>query len=234
MTGLRTAIIGLAAVLAAVLDAGAAHAAEDSLTARGNEPSWRLDVSAAGVAFEAPGLGLTFKAPAAARDMLDGRPRIIAEAGGERLEATVVEKPCADMMTGMPFPIGVEVSYAGRTFQGCGGEIMTAIEGGWRVIRLGGSPLPEGVIVTIEFGPEGRVSGRTGCNRFTGGYTLTGEGLSFSPLGVTRMACPSPQMETEQRFLDLIQKVTRATPGENRQLRLMAGDDQAMVLDRAD
>ena len=117
------------------------------------------------------------------------------------------------MMTGMPFPIGVEVSYAGRTFQGCGGEIMTAIEGGWRVIRLGGSPLPEGVIVTIEFGPEGRVSGRTGCNRFTGRYTLTGEGLSFSPLGVTRMACPSPQMETEQRFLDLIQKVTRATPG---------------------
>ena len=78
------------------------------------------------------------------------------------------------------------------------------------------------------------MSGRTGCNRFTGRYTLTGEGLSFSPLGVTRMACPSPQMETEQRFLDLIQKVTRATPGENRQLRLMAGDDQAMVLDRAD
>jgi len=94
--------------------------------------------------------------------------------------------------------------------------------------------VPEGVMVTIEFGKEGRVSGRSGCNRFSGGYTLTGEGLSFGPLRVTRMACPEPQMETEQRFLDLIQKVSRATPGENRQLRLMAGDEQAMVLDRAD
>jgi heat shock protein HslJ/uncharacterized membrane protein len=230
LTGLRWAIIGLAAVLTA----GASHAADDSLTARGNEPSWRLDVSAAGIDFEAPGLGLTFKAPVAARDVQDGRPRIIAEAGGERLEAMVIEQPCADTMTGMPFPTGVEVSYAGRTFQGCGGEIMTAIEGGWRVIRLGGSLVPEGAVVTIEFGKEGRVSGRSGCNRFNGGYTLTGEGLSFGPLRVTRMACPEPQMETEQRFLDLIQKVSRATPGENRQLWLMAGDEQAMVLDRAD
>ena len=41
-------------------------------------------------------------------------------------------------------------------------------------------------------------------------------------------------MQTEQRFLDLLKKITRATPGENAQLRLMAGDDQAMVLDRAD
>ena len=102
---MRSAVIGLAAVLAA----GASHAADDSLTARGNEPSWRLGVSAAGIDFEAPGLGLAFKAPVAARDVQDGRPRFIAEAGGERLEATVIEQPCADTMTGMPFPTGVEV-----------------------------------------------------------------------------------------------------------------------------
>jgi hypothetical protein len=41
-------------------------------------------------------------------------------------------------------------------------------------------------------------------------------------------------METEQQFLDLLKTITRATPGDNAQLRLMSGDDQAMVLDRAD
>ena len=111
---------------------------------------------------------------------------------------------------------------------------MTAIEGGWRVIRLGDAMPPEGVTVTIMFDREGRVSGRSGCNRFSGGYTLTGEGLSFGNMAVTRMACPPPMMETEQQFLDLLKTITRATPGDNAQLRLMSGDDQAMVLDRAD
>jgi heat shock protein HslJ len=48
------------------------------------------------------------------------------------------------------------------------------------------------------------------------------------------MACPPAEMDTERRFLELLQSVTRVTPGENGQLRLMAGDEQAMVLDRAD
>ena len=111
---------------------------------------------------------------------------------------------------------------------------MTAIEGGWRVIRLGTELLPQGVTATIVFDREGRASGRSACNRFTGAYTLSGEGLSFGQIAGTRMACPPAEMDTERRFLDLLQKVTRVTPGENGQLRLMAGDEQAMVLDRAD
>jgi uncharacterized membrane protein len=230
---LRTAF-HVVALAAAVLTAGGALAADEKLTARGNEPSWRVDISASAVAFEAPGLGLTFEAPITSRDTKDGRPRIVAQARGETLEMIVTERPCADLMTGMPFPIGVEVSYSGRTFKGCGGEIMTAIEGGWRVIRLGTDLLPQGVIATVVFDREGRASGRSGCNRFTGTYTLSGEGLSFGQIAGTRMACPPAEMDTERRFLDLMQKVTRATPGENGQLRLMAGDEQAMVLDRAD
>ena len=177
---------------------------------------------------------ITFKAPAFRREVVDGHPRIIAIWGDRMLEAKITEKMCADTMSGMPFPVGVEVTFAGKQFIGCGGEIMTAIEGGWRVIRLGEDMPPEGVTVTIAFAPDGKVSGNSGCNRFMGSYTLSGEGLSFSDMAVTRMACPSPQMATEQRFLDLLKKITRATPGENAQLRLMAGDEQAMVLDRAD
>lgn len=230
MRRLRPALGALAVVTAAT----AASAAEETLRARGNEPSWQLTVSKSGVAFEAPGQGLTFKAPAFRREVVDGRPRIFAGEGDRGVEAKITERLCADTMSGMPFPVGVEVTYNGKRFSGCGGEIMTAIEGGWRVIRLGGDLPPEGVTVTIAFAPDGKVSGRSGCNRFMGGYTLTGEGLTFGDMAVTRMACPEPQMETGQRFLGLLARITRATPGDNAQLRLMAGDEQAIVLDRAD
>ena len=219
---------------AAVLAPGLASAAEDTLTARGNEPFWRLEVTAGSVAFEVMGQDIAFKAPITSRETVDGHPRIVANADGKRLELIVTERLCADTMSGMPFPVGIEVSYGGQTFQGCGGEIMTAIEGGWRVIRLGNDLLPQGVTATVVFDSEGRASGRSGCNRFTGGYQLSGEGLSFGQIAGTRMACPPAESETEQRFLDLLQKVTRVTPGENGQLRLMAGDEQAVVLDRAD
>ncbi len=226
--------IRIMTLAAAMLAPGWASAAENTLTARGNEPFWRLEVTADAVAFEVMGQDIAFKAPITSRDTSDGRPRIVAEADGKRLEFTVTERLCADTMSGMPFPVGVEVSFGGAAFQGCGGEIMTAIEGGWRVIRLGEELLPQGVTATIVFDREGRVSGRSACNRFTGGYTLSGEGLSFGQIAGTRMACPPAESETEQRFLDLLQKVTRVTPGENAQLWLMAGDEQAMVLDRAD
>jgi heat shock protein HslJ/uncharacterized membrane protein len=230
MKGLVLAIGALALVSAAT----AAPAAEETLRARGNEPSWLLTLSGDGVTFDAPGQDLTFKAPSFRREVVDGHPHIIAGEGERTLEAKITERMCADTMSGMPFPVGVEVTFAGKQFTGCGGEIMTAIEGGWRVIRLGDGMPPEGVTVTIAFAPDGTVSGSSGCNRFTGSYTLSGEGLTFGDMASTRMACPMPQMETEQRFLDLLAKITRATPGDNAQLRLMAGDDQAMVLDRAD
>ena len=145
MTMKRTALAALALMSAAT----AAAAAEETLRARGNEPSWQLILSADGVSFEAPGQGLTFKAPSFRREVVDGHPRIIAGEGEKQLEATVTERMCGDTMSGMPFPVGVEVTFAGKRFSGCGGEIMTAIEGGWRVIRMGDGMPPQGVTVTI-------------------------------------------------------------------------------------
>lgn len=229
---MRTARFTIA-FAAALLSAGTAVAAEETLTARGNEPFWNLSLSDKGITFEVMGQEQRFEAPDFARSMVDGRPRITATQGGETLVMTVTERLCADTMTGMPFPIGVEVELRGQRFQGCGGDMLTAIEGGWRVIRLGTDELPSGVIATVVFGRDGQVSGKSGCNRFSGGYTLSGEGLSFGNLAQTKMACEGFAMEAEQRFNELIGKVTRVTPGENGQLRLMMGDEQAMVIDRA-
>lgn len=208
-------------------------AAQERLVARGQEPSWRLDAGDDGVVLQAPPLGLSFRAKSFERRMDSGRPRLVASDGARELSVLIDERPCADTMTGMPFPVGVTVEIAGRRLTGCGGETIDMIEGGWRVIRLGDGPVPDGVVVTLEFSRDGRIAGSSGCNRMIGSYTLTGEGLSFGQLGSTQMACPPPAMEVEAKVHGLLPTVTRVTTGEGRQLRLMAGDTQALVLERA-
>jgi heat shock protein HslJ len=66
-----------------------------------------------------------------------------------------------------------------------------------------------GSSVTILFLEEDRVAGSASCNRFIGGYKLTGEGLSFRQLGCTMMACEEPLREQEIRFLALLRDMYR-------------------------
>jgi heat shock protein HslJ len=47
---------------------------------------------------------------------------------------------------------------------------------------------------------EPRVSGHTGCNRLTGGFTLEGSALRFGQAATTRMAC-LPERDNEPGFL---------------------------------
>ena len=79
----------------------------------------------------------------------------------------------------------------------------------WRAVTIDGSPaaqLPKKREAHMMFSAEGkRVSGSTGCNRFTGTFTQTGDNLSFSPLAVTKMACPPPLNTQEQDFLGALQ-----------------------------
>lgn len=56
----------------------------------------------------------------------------------------------------------------------------------------------------------GRVSGSTGCNTFTGSYTLTGRELRFSPLATTRRACTNAVTTAlEARYLRTLSGVRR-------------------------
>ncbi len=53
---------------------------------------------------------------------------------------------------------------------------------------------------------ENDIKGFSGCNNFFGKYTLSGNSLSFSNLGSTRMMCPD--MEQESRFMNVLERVT--------------------------
>lgn len=52
---------------------------------------------------------------------------------------------------------------------------------------------------TIEFAAD-RISGTGGCNRFFGGYTISGDRISFGGVGTTEMACEPVVMAQEAAF----------------------------------
>jgi copper homeostasis protein (lipoprotein) len=54
-----------------------------------------------------------------------------------------------------------------------------------------------------------RVTGSTGCNRFSGGFVLEGDRIRFSPAALTRMACPAAAMLQESAFAAMLGKAAR-------------------------
>ncbi|MBP2677894.1 MAG: hypothetical protein H6Q82_959 [Deltaproteobacteria bacterium] len=80
----------------------------------------------------------------------------------------------------------------------------------WRLSRLGrNGRVPEGVKVTAVFG-DSRVSGSGGCNRYSAGVVEPGPlEISIGPVASTKMACPDPAGEFEDRFFSALQASNR-------------------------
>jgi len=78
---------------------------------------------------------------------------------------------------------------------------------GWVLEELGGATLVD-VEPTVTFGGDGTVTGSSGCNTFSGTYTLDGATVSFGPLATTKMACSDPTMFVESAFLAAMAGVT--------------------------
>lgn len=53
----------------------------------------------------------------------------------------------------------------------------------------------------LEFVREGRLSGYTGCNMFSGAWKMEGEGVRVGALVMTKRMCLGPEGEVEKRFL---------------------------------
>lgn len=83
-----------------------------------------------------------------------------------------------------------------------------------------------GTALDMSFGEDGRVAGSAGCNRYSGGYEVEGEALSFGPAAATRMMCAEPEriMEQEAEFLAALGTVASwSIRGERLQLRSAEG-----------
>jgi heat shock protein HslJ len=90
------------------------------------------------------------------------------------------------------------------------------------------SPLPQ-TQLTANFGSDGTVTGRAGCNTYRGSYTVEGGALSFGPLATTRMACPAPTMEQERAFLAALQATSQFSLTAER-LTLRDGNGSTQVV----
>ncbi len=85
---------------------------------------------------------------------------------------------------------------------------QTALTGRWTLVELAGMPVRAAREAFLEFDPAAaRAAGSTGCNRLSSGYEQNEEALKFQGAVSTRMACPAPAMELEQRFLKALTAV---------------------------
>jgi heat shock protein HslJ len=68
----------------------------------------------------------------------------------------------------------------------------------WTLIEIDGAPIATaaGGTPTLSLASKDqRVSGFAGCNRFSGGYELSGKLLKLNSLAATRMACADMSVE---------------------------------------
>jgi heat shock protein HslJ len=98
-------------------------------------------------------------------------------------------------------------------------RVLTGVE--WRLVSLGATgaeaSLVAGTTVTLRFGEDGRASGSTGCNSYSGTYQVRGDNISFSRLISTRRACLDQNAnQQEQRFLSTLEAANRFRLSANR------------------
>ena len=98
------------------------------------------------------------------------------------------------------------------------------------LLRIDGSlaPLPEGVHVDARF-VDGRVSGTSGCNRYTADCIVEGATIRIGPVATTRMACPSESLAAQEAayLAALAAAVTWSVSGDRLELRDARGAMQA-------
>jgi heat shock protein HslJ len=97
------------------------------------------------------------------------------------------------------------------TLAACQAGVTSAVEAADLIGRSWNLENVDGVSLTdtkrrphIAFADELKISGFAGCNRFFGQATLEEGRLVTGPVGTTRMACPPPQEDLEQKVLAVL------------------------------
>ncbi len=178
--------------------------AEKPWSAQGNEPGWR-----AVMAVDRFMLDMNY-----GEDRLDLRlpePEIVDQAYLYRfdqyaLHFSVRAGLCQDDMSGRLFPQTVALETATGTLKGCGGDTLDLLTGAqWTVGEIDGEPFAGADRPSFAVSNEGQIFGTTGCNRFTGAFSINGEGgIAIGALATTRMACDNALMKQEQAFLQAL------------------------------
>jgi heat shock protein HslJ len=71
----------------------------------------------------------------------------------------------------------------------------------WTVTSLAGRPTVNAPRPTMTFSADGRVSGNSGCNQYSGTYRTDGSSISITNVASTMMMCAGPGADVEGLFL---------------------------------
>ncbi|MEB2781905.1 META domain-containing protein [Algoriphagus sp. C2-6-M1] len=101
-------------------------------------------------------------------------------------------------------------------------------ENNWALSSLRGTGLNmnqfAGGIPTLSFLADGKLAGFTGCNNFSGNFSLEGTGIKLDPGAKTKKLCPGTG---EQDFLSALDKVGDLKIGQDK-LTLFDGSTELM------
>lgn len=78
----------------------------------------------------------------------------------------------------------------------------------WQLVSIDGQPVPADAKAPVIHFERDSIRGFAGCNRFNASIKETAPGVvEVGPAAATRMACPAPEMDLEQKFLAQLGKV---------------------------
>jgi len=99
---------------------------------------------------------------------------------------------------------------------------MTLAGTNWTVDAMGGVAAVSGKEPSITFTEDGQINGTTGCNRFFGGYAQDGGKVTFTGVGMTKMACMGEGvMQQEMQFTSILSGAAAASVDAGGKLTIM-------------
>lgn len=110
---------------------------------------------------------------------------------------------------------------------------LADLAGEWKLLRLGNDEaLPEGIEITLQF-QDTTIAGKAACNRYTGSVAPGDSPGSLSlagPMAMTRMLCPPPLMEWEQRYAAALEGLAQFTFVAGKLVLSWRADDESGTL----
>jgi heat shock protein HslJ len=173
---------------AGLLAASPALAQGGDYRAVGTEPFWSVAIEGGRISVPTP-RGIS---------TVDGRVH-----RSRRLIMRIQEgRSCSDGMSDRIYADTVRVSVDGRELDGCGeaSAPRASLAGTrWEIASIDGARVPGGERYRVSF-EANSLSGRAGCNTFSGSYRVGRDGFQAGSLAMTRMYCPGAAMRHEQAF----------------------------------
>lgn len=98
----------------------------------------------------------------------------------------------------------------------------------WGIEFIEGGKGRDGIEPFVQFAGEGIIRGNSGCNKFSGTYSLNGYMLEVSPLVSSKDICLNDGMDLEYRFLTALESSHRVD-GDHLKLELFNSQGRLLL-----